>query len=244
MSTSTKTSRLLSIVGSVVAVIGITAGIAMAQQFTFDGVGTVDVEEADGTVSLTSSTFINDFAVVEDESTPNEVELYVSSGTDTKKIEVELEDEGLVATIEDVPATSPSTTEGTTPSSTVPDGDDDGEVETETTIPIPDTAQTFDLPEDAGTVTVEVVDGKVMLTWEAAAGWEFVEYEQEGNEAEVEFRNGTLKVEFEAEIEDGQLEIETKVEFDADSDDSDDDDDDDHDDDEEDEDDEDDEDDD
>jgi hypothetical protein len=37
MSTSTKTSRLLSIIGSVVAVIAITAGIAMAQQFTFDG---------------------------------------------------------------------------------------------------------------------------------------------------------------------------------------------------------------
>ena len=95
------------------------------------------------------------------------------------------------------------------------------EVETEVTIPLPDTTATFDLPENAGTVTVEVVDGKVMLTWTAAAGWEFVEYEQDGNEAEVEFRNGTLKVEFEAEIEDGQLEIEMKVEteFDDDSDD-------------------------
>ena len=50
---TTKTSRLLSIIGSVVAVIVVTAGIALAQTFSFPGVGSVDVEETESGYEVT-----------------------------------------------------------------------------------------------------------------------------------------------------------------------------------------------
>ena len=61
---------------------------------------------------------------------------------------------------------------------------------------------------EAGVVTVDVIDGRIILiSAEAKAGWDVTKTEQpdDDNEIEVYFRSGTTEVEFEAALIDGQI---------------------------------------
>jgi len=136
------------------------------------------------------------------------------------------------------PTTAPSTTVSTTtpttaPSTTVPTTPTTTASTTVTTTPSalsPTSAasesiavifpMTYDLGE-AGTVTIDLVDGVLNATVDAADGWD-VDIEYEDEEVEVELRNGETEIEIEAEFEDGQV----KVKIESEDDDHDDDDDD------------------
>ena len=61
---------------------------------------------------------------------------------------------------------------------------------------------------DAGVVTVDVIDGQlILIKAEAKPGWDIVKTEEhvDENEIEVEFRSTTLEVEFEATFIDGRI---------------------------------------
>ncbi len=67
---------------------------------------------------------------------------------------------------------------------------------------------------DAGTVTVDVVEGQlVLVSTDPSAGWTVTKAEDDSNddsdeqenEIEVEFRSATVRVEFEAELIDGRI---------------------------------------
>ena len=61
---------------------------------------------------------------------------------------------------------------------------------------------------EAGVVTVDVIDGQLVLVKaEAKAGWDVTKTEQYDaeNEVEVDFSSGTVRVEFEAAFIDGQI---------------------------------------
>jgi hypothetical protein len=73
---------------------------------------------------------------------------------------------------------------------------------------------------DAGTVMIDLVDGKLVATVVANDGWTF-DIESKGDEVEVEFRNGKTEIEFEAELEDGELQIESESDDDHGDDDDD-----------------------
>ena len=105
-----------------------------------------------------------------------------------------------IPTESSVPTTL-SDTASTIPASTVP----------ESTVP-PAPAPTGFLTAfnvgDAGVVTVDVIDGQIVLvSAEPKAGWTITEAtdDSDDNEVEVEFRSSTVRVEFEATFVDGQI---------------------------------------
>jgi hypothetical protein len=60
-----------------------------------------------------------------------------------------------------------------------------------------------------GSVTVEVRGGRLELISVSAPGWS-VAVEAESAEIKVKFRSGSSEAEFEAELEDGRVKIETE----------------------------------
>ena len=143
-------------------------------------------------------------------------------------------DKPVVATTTTV-TTAPSTTSPTTPSSTPSSSTSTTSTTVATTTSVPATvAATATSDADpgvfpmtiklgaAGSVTLNLVDGKLMA--EVNANWGF-EIESEDDEVEVKFRNGESEIEFEAEYENGDLKIKIEDES-GDHDDDDDDDDD------------------
>jgi len=131
------------------------------------------------------------------------------------------------------PSTSP-TTPSTTPSSST--STTSTTVATATAAPVTAAATTtadagpvvFPMTIDlgaAGSVILDLVEGKLVAKVLAAEGWTS-ETESEDDEIEIEFRNGESEIEFEAEYEDGDLKIKIEDESrDHDDDDEEDDDD-------------------
>lgn len=117
------------------------------------------------------------------------------------------------STIEPSPSTSdepaPSTSDAASTTTTVVSTT---EPDTTVVVTTPSTTSapsqfltTFNVGE-AGTVTVDVVDGKVVLVDAVpAAGWELRKAEEDDDEVEVKFTNATTLVEFKVRFRDGQL---------------------------------------
>ena len=137
----------------------------------------------------------------------------------------------------EVATTGQTLASGTVQAASSTDDDDDDD-DDESFVPIAPRDETHTVL-DAGTVTIHVEGTTVtVVTAAPSADWTAKIEHDEPGEAQVSFRNGTARVDFKAEIEDGELRIrirdrrieETDDEDDADDDDDDDDDHDDHDD--------------
>jgi hypothetical protein len=105
-----------------------------------------------------------------------------------------------------------SVPEPSVPGSSVPESSVPGSSVPESSVPasaVPAPSEfltAFNVGE-AGIVTVDVIDGKlVLVSAEAKDGWEVVEAEEnDDNEVEVEFRSATVRVEFEASFVGGRI---------------------------------------
>jgi hypothetical protein len=59
-----------------------------------------------------------------------------------------------------------------------------------------------------GTVTIDVQNGRLVLTDVSAPGWDVTIDKQESDKIEIEFRQGDDEAEFEVEIHHGRLRVE------------------------------------
>jgi hypothetical protein len=66
---------------------------------------------------------------------------------------------------------------------------------------------TFTIP-GVGTVTIDILEGRLVLDGISAPGWDVEIEEHQDDRIEVGFRMGEAKAEFEAELENGVLQIE------------------------------------
>jgi hypothetical protein len=77
---------------------------------------------------------------------------------------------------------------------------------TTTTVPAPPSSLTAFNVGDAGVVTVDIVDGRlILLAAEPTPGWAVTDTEQDDDGIEVDFESGTVRVRFEASIEDDRI---------------------------------------
>ena len=115
--------------------------------------------------------------------------------------------EATFATIPDEAVTAPT-----------PTGEDDDDDTTSTSIHDNENHEVFedqrvvhDIP-GVGSVTVEIVDGRLELVKVFAPGWDIEVEHAEADRVEVELRSGSAEVEFEAEMEHGKIKIEIEIE--------------------------------
>ncbi len=119
--------------------------------------------------------------------------------------------------------------------STVPEGDttsstiDDDDTTTSTSIPVDTTSSTIDDDDDetfedqsvvydipgVGSITVEVVDGRLELVKVAAPGWDIEIKRAEADRVEVEFHRGSDEVDFEARLKHGKIKVEIEIEIES-----------------------------
>jgi len=115
---------------------------------------------------------------------------------------------------------------GDTTSSTMDDDDDDDDTTTSTSIPGDTTSSTMDDDDDetfedqsvsyaipgVGSITVEVVDGRLGLVNVVAPGWDIEIKRAEADRVEVEFDRGSDEVDFEARLKHGKVKVEIEIE--------------------------------
>lgn len=121
--------------------------------------------------------------------------------------------------------TTTSTTIDSTTSTSIDDHDDnDDDTTTSTTIDsttstsfddsdsrvVPDGVSTYQIP-GVGTVTVEVVAGRLALVNVSAPGWEIEEQRVEADRVELELVSGEAEAEFRARINNGEIEVRVEV---------------------------------
>ncbi len=211
-------NRLVIIGGLVALTVGI-AGISMAAEVELevDGIGTLTVDETDGMLTLTGQD-LGEWTVIRDESTPDEIELYITDKTTTIKVEVGVEDGELKATLKDVTVPESDDVESDHES----DDDPGDETKAESAAAVAPFSETFAFPADAGSGSVIVqYDGAVLTaTVEGADGWVCSgdDSSDDDDELEVKIRcsNEVLGLEFEAELDDWVLKTEWKVKDDSD----------------------------
>ncbi len=104
------------------------------------------------------------------------------------------------------PATAATTTTSVpSPTSTSTSSTTSTTSTTTTVAPPPSSLTAFNVG-DAGVVTVDIVDGRlILLAAEPAPGWAVTDTEQDDDGIEVDFESGTVRVRFEASIEDGRI---------------------------------------
>ena len=129
--------------------------------------------------------------------------------------------EATVATIPDEAVTTPTPTgeddDDDTTSTSIHDDDDDTtstsihEDDDENHEVFEDQRVVHDIP-GVGSVTVEIVDGRLELVNVLAPGWDIEVEHAEADRVEVKLRSGSHEVEFEAEMEHGKIKIEIEIE--------------------------------
>jgi len=141
--------------------------------------------------------------------------------------------EATVATIPDEAVTTPTPTgeddDDDTTSTSIHDDDDDttstsihdDDDDTTSTSIHEDDDENHEVFEDqrvvhdipgVGSVTVEIVDGRLELVNVLAPGWDIEVEHAEADRVEVKLRSGSHEVEFEAEMEHGKIKIEIEIE--------------------------------
>jgi hypothetical protein len=129
------------------------------------------------------------------------------------------------STIDDDDTTTSTSIPGDTTSSTI----DDDETTTSTSIPGDTTSSTIDDDDDetfedqsvvydipgVGSITVEVVDGRLELVKVAAPGWDIEIKRAEADRVEVEFHRGSDEVDFEARLKHGKIKVEIEIEIES-----------------------------
>ncbi|MEE8374928.1 MAG: hypothetical protein V3S26_01230 [Acidimicrobiia bacterium] len=122
--------------------------------------------------------------------------------------------EATVATVpdEDTTSTSIDDDDDTTTSTSIPgvttstsiDDDDDEEM-------LDDQRLDYDIP-GVGSITIEIVGGRLELVNISAPGWDIDIERAEADRVKVEFERGSDEVEFEARIDHGRVKIEIELE--------------------------------
>ncbi len=143
--------------------------------------------------------------------------------------------EATVATVpdEDTTSTSIDDDDDTTTSTSIPGVttstsiDDDDDTTTSTSIPGDTTSTSIDDDDDeemlddqrldydipgVGSITIEIVGGRLELVNISAPGWDIDIERAEADRVKVEFERGSDEVEFEARIDHGRVKIEIELE--------------------------------
>jgi len=132
-------------------------------------------------------------------------------------------DDGATATSMSLPGGDDTSTSTSLPedgdddssTSTSLPGGDDTSTSTSTSLPDPvieDGIHVIDA-SPAGSITVEVVDGRLRLVaTDLGAAWDEVERRVSGNEIELKYRDHDTELEIEVEIEDGALKVHVEFE--------------------------------
>lgn len=135
-----------------------------------------------------------------------------SSVADNSTTSISLVDTSSTSTTVDA-TSSTSLDDGSTASTTVPAGststtfDDNDREETRIPAPVNSGPTTYQVGT-AGTVTVQVTGGQlVLIDAIAAAGWNFELDRADGREVKVEFESGSSDAKFEAKIDNGELRV-------------------------------------
>jgi hypothetical protein len=143
--------------------------------------GTVTFDVVDGALVLEDVSEADGWTVTDIEEEPDEIEVDLRRGDVEVEIEIELESGGAVL-----------------------------EVEIDTDIEQAEPG-TYDIG-DAGSFTFEVVDGRLELVdLTVTDGWEVTEQDVEGDEIEIELRNGAMRWDADVELN-GSIEVELDYE--------------------------------
>jgi len=186
------------------------AGEAQTIIYDVGDAGTVTVS-SDGSSLAIVAVDTNDGWTAEVEAPMGrEVEADFRNGTTRIQFNAELEDGEIKvrvrerAAVSDDAGTTSTTTPDTT-STTIPD-----ETSTTTSIPSDDSATaTFTYDAGAGGHVKVTSNGSslTVVTADAAAGWSTEIEVSSGPEVEVDFRNGDRRIQFNAELEDGEIRV-------------------------------------
>ena len=193
--------RMLGVLTAVVAGL-LLVGVAWASN---DVTGD---ESTTSTAAASSST---------EASTSVTSEQVTSTSVDESSTTSDVEDESSTSTTidddDDVTGTSVDDDELDDRDDDQDDDDQDEETKEETRSPAPANSDPKGYEVDgAGTVTVQVVNGALVLIGVSPSdGWSFEIDKSESLDIEVEFRNGESEASFEAKIRDGQLRVEIEA---------------------------------
>jgi hypothetical protein len=165
------------------------------QTYQADAAGLVTVDQAGASLSISEVTPNSGWSSEVESGTGREVEVKFVNGNQRIDFQAELEDGSVKTRVRSRPLDE--------------SGNDD-----RTLFEPSGATMSFDAGE-AGTVHIGVADGS--LTLESAnpnAGWGVADIEIEGTrEITVEFSNGTLEIEFKAEMEDGLVKSRVRTEL-------------------------------
>jgi hypothetical protein len=164
------------------------AGLTALELQTFDvlNAGRVVLEVGAGAVRLVEATAADGWTISGQEQESGEVEVDFSSDSEIVEFKAEWEDGGLELKVETRTSTLPTTV----------------------TSSVVDTEARVYRVGDAGTVTLLAGPPLQLVGVQPHAGWTFSIEDETGREVEVYFLNDGEKYEFEAEWDDGRLEIE------------------------------------
>ena len=196
------------------SVLGLVAAVALVGSIA--GMALASPDDSTSSTEVTTPTVPNEqvSSTTVDDSTSTSIDL--DDDTTTTSIDdnddttsTTIDDEAIEKTATSVPDDDDST------STTIDDRghhDDDVHGTTSTTIDdddhnqvVEDQTVSHDIP-GVGTVTVEVRDGKLQLVDYSAPGWD-AQVETKDDSVKVKFRDGSNEVEYEAELNDGQVKV-------------------------------------
>lgn len=188
------------------------AGEAQTIIYDVGDAGTVTVSSVGSSLAIVAVDTNEGWTAEVEAPMGREVEADFRNGTTRIQFNAELEDGEIKvrvrkrATDSDDAGTTSTTTPDTT-STTIPD-----ETSTTTSIPSDDSATataTFTYDAGAGGTVKVTSNGSnlTVVTANAAAGWSTEIEVSSGPEVEVDFRNGDRRIQFNAELEDGEIRV-------------------------------------
>ncbi len=203
--------------------------------FPVDEAGTVEITVGDAGLELVSATPNDGFEVSSIQTEADSIDVKFRSGSLEVEFEAELENgmlnvkvtretaedassddhtlTGDHSSTEDSTGDHSSTEDSTGDHSSTEDstGDHSSTENPTDTTPAVDMTKTYTVG-DAGSVQIKVSGGNLeLLDATPNAGWEITETRTEADQIKIEFRNGSEKVEFEAELDHGQLQTKTEI---------------------------------
>lgn len=173
--------------------------------YPVDEAGTVEIAVGPAGLELITATPNEGFEISRTRTEPDNINVKFRAGSLEVEFEAELEDGTLTVNV---------TREDTDEMSADDQSDD---IENSSTATVADATQAADMTKTfeagaAGTVTISVSNGVLTLDGTTEnAGWAITKTRTEAGEIKVEFRNGPQQVEFEADLNHGQLETKTET---------------------------------
>jgi len=176
---------------------------AGSETYEAGAAGQVTVDQSGASLSVSNVAANTDWVSEVEIASGREVEVKFVNGTERIDFQAELED-GVVKTRVRTRALDGSA--------------DDGSTDESVLTTAPSDSLSF-AAGDAGTVQLRSSGGSLeLISATPSAGWTVADIEIEGSrEINVEFRNGSIEIEFKAEMEDGMVKTRVRTEMDDDS---------------------------